>query len=116
MIRRPPRSTQSRSSAASDVYKRQVDGPPSTLVQSESFPHLARTTVMVRLEPGQKLRLVKLVAYGWSGSRSSAAVRDQADAALGQAVKTGWDGLIEEQRAYLGDFWDRADVELCLLY
>ena len=29
MIRRPPRSTQSRSSAASDVYKRQVEeGPP----------------------------------------------------------------------------------------
>eukprot|EP00657_Telonema_sp_P-1_P004343 TRINITY_DN2003_c0_g1_i1.p1 TRINITY_DN2003_c0_g1~~TRINITY_DN2003_c0_g1_i1.p1 ORF type:complete len:129 (-),score=28.52 TRINITY_DN2003_c0_g1_i1:135-521(-) len=26
MIRRPPRSTQSRSSAASDVYKRQVEG------------------------------------------------------------------------------------------
>ena len=26
MIRRPPRSTQSRSSAASDVYKRQVGG------------------------------------------------------------------------------------------
>src|SRR5680860_1408782 len=26
MIRRPPRSTQSRSSAASDVYKRQGDG------------------------------------------------------------------------------------------
>src|SRR5450756_933578 len=29
MIRRPPRSTQSRSSAASDVYKRQVVGPPA---------------------------------------------------------------------------------------
>src|SRR5450756_2715602 len=28
MIRRPPRSTQSRSSAASDVYKRQVIGIP----------------------------------------------------------------------------------------
>src|SRR5450756_2669542 len=27
MIRRPPRSTQSRSSAASDVYKRQPHGP-----------------------------------------------------------------------------------------
>src|SRR5450756_3159988 len=27
MIRRPPRSTQSRSSAASDVYKRQVQDP-----------------------------------------------------------------------------------------
>src|SRR5665213_3902792 len=29
MIRRPPRSTQSRSSAASDVYKRQVLGNPN---------------------------------------------------------------------------------------
>src|SRR5450756_3105574 len=30
MIRRPPRSTQSRSSAASDVYKRQVVDVPQT--------------------------------------------------------------------------------------
>src|SRR5450756_2540451 len=29
MIRRPPRSTQSRSSAASDVYKRQVNDAPA---------------------------------------------------------------------------------------
>ena len=25
---------------------------------------------------------------------------------------TGWDGLLAEQRAYLDDFWDRADVEI----
>src|SRR5450756_2644360 len=31
MIRRPPRSTQSRSSAASDVYKRQARDPQMTL-------------------------------------------------------------------------------------
>src|SRR5450756_2407948 len=30
MIRRPPRSTQSRSSAASDVYKRQLAGVPGS--------------------------------------------------------------------------------------
>jgi len=89
-----------------------VDGPPATLVQSESFPHLVRTTVMARLEPGQRLRLVKFVAHSWSGSRSSAAVRDQADSALGQAAKSGWDGLLGEQRAYLDDFWDRIDVQL----
>jgi len=89
-----------------------VDGPPATLVQSESFPHLARTTVMARLEPGQRLRLVKFVAHSWSGSRSSAALRDQADSALGQAAKSGWDGLLADQRAYLDDFWDRTDVQL----
>src|SRR5450756_738410 len=31
MIRRPPRSTQSRSSAASDVYKRQIPVSPDTV-------------------------------------------------------------------------------------
>ena len=25
---------------------------------------------------------------------------------------SGWDGLFDEQRAYLDDFWERADVEL----
>ena len=41
--------------------------------------------VTATLEPGQRLRLVKFVAYGWSGSRSLPAVRDQADAALAAA-------------------------------
>src|SRR5450756_2099384 len=36
MIRRPPRSTQSRSSAASDVYKRQVLDIDATLVTAHS--------------------------------------------------------------------------------
>ena len=89
-----------------------VDGPPGTLVQSESFPHLARTMVSTSLEPGQRLQLIKVVAYGWSGSRSMPAVRDQADAALAGAMQTGWDGLLAEQRSYLDKFWACADVEL----
>src|SRR5450756_3244649 len=47
MIRRPPRSTQSRSSAASDVYKRQVKGRAhARLVLGESNVHIAQ-----RLDP-----------------------------------------------------------------
>ena len=56
--------------------------------------------------------MVKFVAYGWSGSRSLPAVRDQVWAALSAARQSGWDGLLAEQRAYLDDFWDRADVEV----
>ena len=44
--------------------------------------------------------------------RSLPSVRDQVDAALAAARKSGFDGLAKEQRAYLDDFWDRADVEL----
>jgi alpha,alpha-trehalose phosphorylase len=89
-----------------------IDGPPATRVQAESFPHLGRVTVTASLELGQRLRLVKFVAYGWSGSRSLPAVRDQSDAALAGAVETGWDGLLTGQRAYLDAFWARADVQL----
>lgn len=89
-----------------------VDGPAGTQVQSESFPHLGRTMVSTTLEPGERLRLVKMVAYGWSGSRSLPAVRDQADAALAGAMQTGWDDLLAGQRKYLDEFWAHADVEL----
>ena len=39
-------------------------------------------------------------------------MRDQVWAALTAARQTGWDGLLAEQREYLDDFWDRADVEI----
>ncbi len=83
-----------------------------THTQSEARPDLARLTVGTRLQPGQPLQLVKFVAYGWSGTRSRPALQDQVEGALTVAVQTGWKGLAEEQRAYLDDFWARADVEL----
>jgi alpha,alpha-trehalose phosphorylase len=89
-----------------------VDGPDTTAVESESFPHLGRVTITAELEPGQRLRLDKFVAYGWSATRSLPAVRDQADAALAGARQTGWGGLRAAQRAFLDEFWARADVEV----
>jgi len=89
-----------------------VDSPSDTQVEAESFPDLGRVTVTVTLQPGESLRLVKFVTYGWSAQRTKEALRDQVDAALTVACQTGWDGLLEEQRAYLDDFWSRADVEI----
>jgi len=89
-----------------------VDGPPTTQMTVESSADLGRVTLAAELEPGQRLRLVKLLAYGWSSQRTLPSVRDQAEAALAGARHTGWDGLLATQREYLDDFWDRADVEL----
>lgn len=88
-----------------------VDGP-SVQLCAESYPDLARVTATADLEPGQRLHLVKFVAYGWSGVRSLPGVRAQVAAALTAARATGWAGLLDQQRSYLDDFWDRADVEL----
>ncbi len=89
-----------------------VDGPAGTETATESFEDLARVTVTADLQPGQRLRVLKLLAYGWSSERSSAALRDQVSAALAEARHTGWEGLLAGQREYLDDFWDRGDVEL----
>src|SRR5258706_12432418 len=89
-----------------------IEGPPEMVVESESHPDRARVTIATRLKPGQRLRIVKLIAYGWSSLRSRPAIIDQVAAALSAARLTGWEGLLAEQRAYVDDFWSRADVEL----
>jgi len=89
-----------------------VDGPPKTQTSGESGADRGRVTVATELQPGQVLRLVKFLAYGWSSRRSLTSVEGQVEAALAGARHTGWDDLLASQRAYLDDFWGRADVEL----
>ena len=89
-----------------------VQGPRSVKVESEAAQDRARLTVTASLRPGRPLRLTKLVAYGWSSLRSVPALRSQVEGALATAVEHGWDGLALAQKAYLADFWSRADVEV----
>ncbi len=90
----------------------EVDGPEGTETSSIVDPDIARVAITTVLEPGQRLRIVKLLAYGWSATRSRQALRDQVNAALTAARHTGWDGLVKEQRGYLDAFWTGADVEV----
>ena len=73
---------------------------------------LARVTAAANVPAGGRLCLTKFIAYGWSATRSVPALRAQVDAALTGARQTGWDGLLEDQRAYLDAFWETADVEI----
>jgi len=89
-----------------------IDGPAGIELATESAPNVGRVTVAANLAPGERLRVVKLLGYGWSSQRSLPAVRDHVIAALAEARHTGWDGLLAGQRAYLDEFWSTADVEL----
>jgi alpha,alpha-trehalose phosphorylase len=89
-----------------------VKAPRGSHVESESSANHARVTVTSRLAPGQRLSLVKFVAYGWSSQRTPPALRSQIEGSLTAALSHGWQGLVSAQRAYLADFWARADVEL----
>jgi len=89
----------------------EIDGPDGT-IDTETSDDVGRVTVATRLEPGQRLRIVKYLAYGWSSQRSRPAVHDQVIAAMAAAKLSGWTGLLREQREYLDDFWAGADVEV----
>ncbi|MGW7237860.1 glycoside hydrolase family 65 protein [Streptomyces sp. NPDC054804] len=89
-----------------------VAGPGRTTTDAESDTDVARLTVTSVLEPGERLRVEKFVAHGWSGVRSLPAMADQVDAALAAAAHEGWQGLADDQRDYLDDYWSRADVEV----
>jgi alpha,alpha-trehalose phosphorylase len=89
-----------------------ITAPARYEEETDVRPDWARTTVTCQLAAGERLRIVKYLAYGWSATRSHPALRDQAAAALTGARYAGWDGLLADQRAYLDEFWDAADVEL----
>ena len=117
---RPPRAARRARAhhARVEAARRGRDGPrrraarTEIVTGAESEQDLARVTFATDLEPGERLRIVKFLAYGWSSRRSLPALRDQVDAALAAAMHTGWDGLVASQREYLDDFWERADIEL----
>ena len=90
----------------------QISAPGEYAVDTVVREDLARTTVVCTLRPGQRLRLVKYLGYGWSAHRSETAVRDQVAAALAGARHVGWDGLSRAQHEYLDQFWADADVEI----
>jgi alpha,alpha-trehalose phosphorylase len=89
-----------------------LDAPDGVEISAESEPDLGRVTVVAALRPGQRLRLVKFLAYGWSSLRTPPALQDQVVAALAAARHTGWEGLRAQQRRYLDEFWAGADVEI----
>jgi alpha,alpha-trehalose phosphorylase len=89
-----------------------VHGPKGWGMEAAVHEDWARIMVGTTLQPGEKLRLTKYVAYGWSSQRSMPALRDQVDGALTAAMRAGWDQLIADQRAALDLFWQGADVEI----
>jgi alpha,alpha-trehalose phosphorylase len=89
-----------------------INGTSRLKLASQASSDSARVVATDVLEPGQRLRIIKMVAYGWSAERTVPAMRDQVVAALAATRAAGWDALLADQRSYLDDFWLHADVEI----
>jgi alpha,alpha-trehalose phosphorylase len=89
-----------------------LEAPGDVELRTEAWDDLGRYSLIAHCPRGEKVRLVKYVAYGWSHQRSLPALKDQVAGAVLQARHMSFDGLLDAQRRYLDDFWDRADVEV----
>ncbi|WP_020500326.1 glycoside hydrolase family 65 protein [Sciscionella marina] len=89
-----------------------IETPHGLRTDISAEADLARLSLAVDVPRGERLCVTKYVGYGWSARRSAPALRAQVDAALAGALQTGWEGLLEEQRDYLAEFWSAADIEL----
>ncbi|GAB3546288.1 glycoside hydrolase family 65 protein [Arthrobacter tumbae] len=70
------------------------------------------TTLVVGLQPGEKVTLVKYICHASSADGSGADLETEARAALESARARGWNGLCADQRSVLDRFWEDADVEI----
>ncbi len=89
-----------------------VYGPARMATSTESFDDMGRLLVAAEVAPDEELCLEKFIGYGWSAQRSRPALIDQVAGAMAAAKLVGWDGMVAEQRQFLDEFWEGADVEV----
>src|SRR5680860_1875230 len=103
MIRRPPRSTQSRSSAASDVYKRQLIGELSgaDTIKDEITAHKTGASFIVR----KLIERPPDTIFEIGGQDSKFISLEEGvvvDFALNEACAAGTGSFLEEQAEKMG--------------
>jgi alpha,alpha-trehalose phosphorylase len=72
----------------------------------------ARMVLSVEGRPGEPIRLVKLISVHSSARTSTEELCERTHRTLTRVQGHGFDVLAREQRAYLDDYWARADVEV----
>ncbi|MDR1441863.1 MAG: hypothetical protein LBJ02_05680 [Bifidobacteriaceae bacterium] len=71
---------------------------------------LAESRFTVRARAGVPVRLTKLVAYHSSRGVPPSELRDRCRLTLARAAERGVNGLAEDQRQFMDEFWERSDV------
>jgi alpha,alpha-trehalose phosphorylase len=93
-------------------YHQTVTSQSPHKVETTIGPDLAKSVVSVRAEPGETIRIVKLVSYHSSRGVPAQELADRCIRSLDRAVEDGPERILADQRAWLDEFWAQSDVEL----
>ena len=89
-----------------------VTGPAQTEVTTHATADRVVTTAAVRLDPGERLRVVKVAALGWTRQVTRDVLTAGLDELLADGLRDGWERLAAQQREVLDEFWEHADVRV----
>ena len=89
----------------------ELDADEIYYCENEVNDNLGRVVFSVEAEPEKPIQLVKYMAYHYSDDKTPEELRARCERTLKRARSIGFDGLLQEQRETLDDFWARSDVE-----
>jgi alpha,alpha-trehalose phosphorylase len=93
-------------------YQHLVDTACEHTATTEIMPDLAKTVFTIDGQPGQTIRLTKLVSYHSSTGVPCEELADRCSRTLARARTQGVHAIKESQRAWLDDFWARSDITI----
>ncbi|MBA3289529.1 MAG: glycoside hydrolase family 65 protein [Acidimicrobiia bacterium] len=94
------------------VLRHLVETSAAHDIESTVAPDIAKTVLTARVQPGETVRVVKLVSYHTSSGVPVEELADRCCRTLRRAVADGVESLLAEQRMWLDGFWAASDIEL----
>ncbi|MFN8192247.1 MAG: glycosyl hydrolase family 65 protein [Nocardioidaceae bacterium] len=94
------------------VVDHTVDAPVDVRSQAHISEDEGKMIYRLQLEAGQTVTLTKVVSVHTAAKVPARELIDRAERTLDRAAEEGLDEQFAAQRAWLDDFWARADVEL----
>ncbi len=89
-----------------------IDAPASATIETEVGDDLAKTVVSCSLQPGEVVRITKLVAYHSSTGVPANELSDRCTRTLERAEEQGVEAIEAAQREHLDAFWHTGDIEI----
>ncbi len=93
-------------------YQHLVDTACDYTASTEIMPDLAKTVFTIDGQPGQTIRITKLVSYHTSTGVPCEELADRCERTLGRARTHGVHAIKESQRLWLDEYWARSDIQV----
>ncbi|NND74799.1 MAG: glycoside hydrolase family 65 protein [Ilumatobacter sp.] len=93
-------------------YWHDVEATCETHIETSLGDDLAKTVISAHPAAGETVRITKYVSYHTSRGVPAEELADRCARTLERAEAEGSTKLAVEQRAWLDDYWERADIEL----